>query len=80
MSHAHTAAPLVLGWVRSLFKHPLAVLGAETSGFRRVHEVDQSRDELLRRLDLREVANTLDDHQSAPRNGLVCSMPHGSQG
>ena len=57
--------------IRPLFEHPLAVLGAETSGFCRVHEVDKSSDELLRRFDLREVPHTRNGHQSAPRNGFV---------
>lgn len=55
----------------SLLEHPLAVLGAETCRLRRVDEVEERVDELLRSLDLGEVTDTLDYHQSAPGHGLV---------
>src|ERR1700677_5145929 len=59
------------GWLGSLVEHSLAILSAESGGLRRIDEVDERIDELFGSLDLGEMTNTLDDHQTAPRHGLV---------
>ena len=50
------------------------IFSTEAGGFGRIDEVDERVNELLWRLDLREVAHTFDDHQAAPRYGLVCGV------
>src|SRR5580704_675889 len=59
---------LLLDRPDALFEQPLAVPGPEACRLRARQEVGQGSHELPRCLDLREMADTLDDHEAAAGN------------